>query len=182
MATTARASKFIQFDRVAGPSGGLFCDRYVWMIFMMLFRTPDYHCPRMWARSLKMSRHHKAAPARRPLGAHYGSRPFAEQGRRCGKCGKAGALEVHHVKELAHGGTNDLSNLQVLCREDATSPIHRPVHGVESQAWQAMLVEGSGKRGAAMRRTDIESPQLGIATSPCWGDRPVCTGGRRLQA
>ena len=85
-----------------------------------------------------MSRYHKATPAREWEGIRQ--RVFAEQGRRCSRCGKAGALEVHHVKELAHGGTNDLSNLQVLCREDHIAT-HRPVHGVEAQAWQVLLRE-----------------------------------------
>ena len=37
-------------------------------------------------------------------------------GWRCRRCGRAGRLEVHHVKELASGGRNDLSNLETLCR------------------------------------------------------------------
>ena len=88
-----------------------------------------------------MSANHRATPARAWEGIRQ--KAFAEQGRRCGTCGKAGALEVHHVKELAHGGTNDLSNLQVLCR-DCHIAIHRPVHGVESEAWQVMLKEIRG--------------------------------------
>ena len=68
---------------------------------------------------------------------------FAEQGRRCGKCGKAGALEVHHVKELQRGGTNDLSNLQVLCR-DCHIAAHRPVRGEQELAWQVLLGEIRG--------------------------------------
>ena len=73
------------------------------------------------------------------MGGHIRQKVFAmSRGAGAGSAGKAGALEVHHVKELAHGGTNDLSNLQVLCREDHIA-IHRPVHGVESQAWQVLL-------------------------------------------
>ena len=35
----------------------------------------------------------------------------------CGKCGKAGRLEVDHIKPLEDGGTlYDLGNLQTLCR------------------------------------------------------------------
>ena len=85
-----------------------------------------------------MSRHHKATPAREWEGIRQ--KAFAEQGRRCGKCGKAGALEVHHVKELAHGGTNDPSNLQVLCR-DCHIAAHRPVMGEQELAWQVLLAE-----------------------------------------
>ena len=85
-----------------------------------------------------MSRHH--AEIGQAAWEVIRQRAFAEQGRRCSRCGKAGALEVHHVKELAHGGTNDLSNLEVLCR-DCHIATHRPVHGVESQAWQVLLAE-----------------------------------------
>ena len=35
----------------------------------------------------------------------------------CAKCGKAGRLEVDHIKPLEHGGAvYDLGNLQALCR------------------------------------------------------------------
>ena len=83
-----------------------------------------------------MSRHHKRTPAREWEGIR--ERTFAEQGRRCGTCGKAGALEVHHVKELRHGGTNDPGNLQVLCR-DCHIGAHRPAPGSEVLAWQLLL-------------------------------------------
>ena len=35
---------------------------------------------------------------------------------RCQKCNKAGSLECHHVVSLEAGGTNDLSNLETMCR------------------------------------------------------------------
>ena len=88
-----------------------------------------------------MSRHHRQTPAREWEGIR--ERTFAEQGRRCGKCGKAGALEVHHVKPLKEGGTNDPSNLQVLCR-DCHIGAHRPVMGAEALAWQLLLGESRG--------------------------------------
>ena len=34
---------------------------------------------------------------------------------RCRKCLASTDLEVHHIKERAHGGTNDLANLITLC-------------------------------------------------------------------
>ena len=85
-----------------------------------------------------MSRHH--AEIGQAAWEGIRQRVFAEQGRRCGKCGKAGALEVHHVQELAHGGMNAVSILLVLCR-DCHITAHRPVHEVESQAWQVILKE-----------------------------------------
>ena len=36
---------------------------------------------------------------------------------KCTRCGRYGRLEVHHIKELQFGGTNDMSNLQTLCRD-----------------------------------------------------------------
>ena len=36
-------------------------------------------------------------------------------GYRCRDCGRAGRLEVHHVKALHLGGTNDPANLLALC-------------------------------------------------------------------
>ena len=36
-------------------------------------------------------------------------------GFRCKRCGRAGRMHVDHVKPLADGGTNALSNLQSLC-------------------------------------------------------------------
>ena len=38
-------------------------------------------------------------------------------GYRCRECGKAGALEVDHRVSLRRAGTNDLDNLQALCRK-----------------------------------------------------------------
>ena len=39
-------------------------------------------------------------------------------GRRCTACGRAGRLEVHHLRSLDHGGKPfDLDNLRTLCRE-----------------------------------------------------------------
>lgn len=37
-------------------------------------------------------------------------------GWRCTRCGRAGALEAHHVQHVLQGGTDDLSNLVTLCR------------------------------------------------------------------
>jgi len=37
-------------------------------------------------------------------------------GQRCVKCGSVGRLTVDHVLPLSQGGTNDIHNLQPLCR------------------------------------------------------------------
>ena len=65
---------------------------------------------------------------------------FADKGRRCSKCGKAGALEVHHVKPLEQGGTNDLQNLAILCR-GCHIAAHRPQPHEREQAWQTLVGE-----------------------------------------
>lgn len=36
---------------------------------------------------------------------------------RCRQCGSLDSLEVDHVVAIARGGTNDLTNLQALCRD-----------------------------------------------------------------
>ena len=41
----------------------------------------------------------------------------------CVRCGEAKGLEVHHRVSLAHGGTNDLTNLELRCRR-----CHRAAH------------------------------------------------------
>lgn len=33
----------------------------------------------------------------------------------CVRCGSTRRLEVHHIVELVHGGSNELSNLELLC-------------------------------------------------------------------
>ena len=52
------------------------------------------------------------------IGVNWGFTPI---------CGKAGRLEVHHIKPLEHGGKPfELSNLRTLCREH-----HIRIHGGE---------------------------------------------------
>ena len=59
-------------------------------------------------------------------------------GWRCRKCGRAGALEVHHVKPLQDGGEPyDPANLQTLCRTCHTDT-HRP-HVRGQQEWKELL-------------------------------------------
>lgn len=65
---------------------------------------------------------------------------FALYGRRCQECWKAGRLEVHHKVELQHGGTNDPSNLMVLCR-GCHVEAHRPKAGEQERAWQVLVGE-----------------------------------------
>ena len=67
-------------------------------------------------------------------------------GYRCRTCGRAGRLEVDHIKPLRHGGDEyDPGNLQSLCREDhilktrLENTKHRP-----DPRWQLMVAEIQG--------------------------------------
>ena len=43
---------------------------------------------------------------------------FVRDGYRCKRCGRAGALQCHHVREVASGGDFwDMANLETLCRD-----------------------------------------------------------------
>ena len=86
-----------------------------------------------------MSRHHKATPAREWEGIRQ--KAFAEQGRRCGKCGKAGALEVHHVKELASTAGRII---RIICRYFAGTATSPPTG--QSGARKAVGVAGAFSR------------------------------------
>ena len=46
-------------------------------------------------------------------------------GRKCQLCGCIENLEVHHVRTVRIGGTNDLRNLAVLCRTCHREQVHR---------------------------------------------------------
>lgn len=46
------------------------------------------------------------------------------RGERCSKCGITHGLHVHHVKRLSFGGSNELSNLVLLCER-----CHSEEHG-----------------------------------------------------
>ena len=55
-------------------------------------------------------------PSRRPWGK-VRLKVLDRDGWTCAKCGKAGRLEVDHIKPLEDGGSlYELSNLQSLCR------------------------------------------------------------------
>ena len=67
-------------------------------------------------------------------------------GWRCQKCGKAGRLEVDHKTPLYRGGSNDLDNLQALCRRchlDKTRHDYRggPLPGEEE--WASLIARWS---------------------------------------
>ena len=59
-------------------------------------------------------------------------------GFRCTECGKAGRLEVHHVRPLAWGEANQyaLSNLQALCKAHHIAAHRRKVTPQEAAWWE----------------------------------------------
>ncbi len=60
-------------------------------------------------------------------------------GWRCTSCGKAGALECHHLKPLHRGGLPfDPANIRVLCRSCHFSAHRRPV-SPEVEAWRQLM-------------------------------------------
>ena len=71
-------------------------------------------------------------------------RVLDRDGWRCGKCGLAGALEVHHVRPLHKGGDAwAADNLAVLCRGCHIAAHKRPLTPAEA-AWRALLGEVRG--------------------------------------
>ena len=58
---------------------------------------------------------------------------------RCTKCGKAGRLEVHHLRPVHQGGTDTRDNLVTRCRTCHLAE-HRRV-SAERQAWQRLMRE-----------------------------------------
>lgn len=60
--------------------------------------------------------------------------------RQCDECGKAGRFEVHHRIPVYQGGSNDVENLQILCR-GCHIETYRPQRGERERAWQTMVGE-----------------------------------------
>ena len=66
-------------------------------------------------------------------------RALAGAGWRCGRCGRAGALEVHHKRPLHHGGAPyDPANLEVVCRACHIDVHRRPLTEAEA-AWRRLV-------------------------------------------
>lgn len=85
-----------------------------------------------------MSENHRRMP--RPEWEWTRAQILSRDGRRCRQCGKAGRLEVHHVKHLQDGGTNSPENLTTLCRDCHIRAHARPVSAATS-AWRDFVSE-----------------------------------------
>ena len=60
---------------------------------------------------------------------------------RCTRCGKAGRLEVHHVRPVSEGGVEfDPDNLTALCRRCHFDE-HRPAEHPDVTAWRALVAQ-----------------------------------------
>ena len=59
---------------------------------------------------------------------------------RCRECGKAGVLEVHHIKHVRNGGTDELDNLTTLCRGCHIAK-HRKTKSKAQTAWDIAVRE-----------------------------------------
>ena len=88
-----------------------------------------------------MSRHHRySGMAKGAAWERVRRQALDRDGHRCQKCGRAGRLEVHHVLELAHGGTNDMNNLNTLCRA-CHIDTHRRELPAGGDEWLALVRE-----------------------------------------
>ena len=68
-------------------------------------------------------------------------------GWRCVQCGKAGRLEVDHIKPLHEGGASfALDNLQALCRNHHLRKTWGDRSTLEQRRWRAILddIDGNG--------------------------------------
>ena len=68
------------------------------------------------------------------------SRALNRDGWRCRECGRAGRLEVHHLRSLKDNGTHDLANLRTLCREHHLDA-HRQPKTDNEKAWANLISE-----------------------------------------
>lgn len=74
-----------------------------------LFGCEDHSCGGCGRQPRKKNRPNMS-PTRR-------QRVLERDGHRCQECGATELLEIDHVVPVAHGGTEDESNLQVLCEK-----------------------------------------------------------------
>ena len=91
-----------------------------------------------------MSRYHRETGARHWEGIR--ERVLARDGRRCRDCGKAGRLEVHHVRHLQDGGDNSMGNLRTLCR-DCHIRAHQGPESPERADWRDLVAAIDTERG-----------------------------------
>lgn len=57
----------------------------------------------------------------------------------CERCGSEENLEVHHITKIKDGGTNDLDNLLLLCKD-----CHRGMFGIHGKQRRGLLSVENG--------------------------------------
>lgn len=58
----------------------------------------------------------KANP-RKPISTQTKAKVFARDGFKCCSCGSTELLQIDHIRPHAHGGSDEIDNLQTLCRQ-----------------------------------------------------------------
>ena len=82
-----------------------------------------------------MSRNHAALGREQ---AALRRRCLDRDGWRCARCGSPCDLEMHHVKALADGGGNELSNVEMQCAS-CHIETHRDDRDPDRAAWRRLL-------------------------------------------
>ena len=68
------------------------------------------------------------------------SRALNRDGYRCRECGRAGRLEVHHLRSLKDGGNHALENLRSYCKTHHLE-IHRQPQTASEREWNQLIEE-----------------------------------------
>lgn len=84
---------------------------------------------------------------------------LAKHRHRCAKCGSSNDLQVDHVIALSAGGTDDISNLQILCglcnrkKAGAKNPEHQKVRDMLEERRIAMKNQWAAENAEMYRNT-----------------------------
>lgn len=93
-----------------------------------LVQPPDNRCPRHPYLAPPKKRDEADRFYTRAPWREIRAKALAFYGEKCGKCGTLEDLVVHHVKERRDGGSDELSNLEVVCGR-----CHNREHGRRGQ-------------------------------------------------
>lgn len=103
----------------------------------------DFRCKEHWRKStLKGAAKRQIRPLTETEKNYIRERDFHV----CRQCGEL-AREVDHIVEVADGGTNDPSNLQLLCDRH-----HNEKTRLSQEAWRSGIRRGTSARAQAKRK------------------------------
>lgn len=71
--------------------------------------------------------------------------------KKCVNCGKSNDLHLHHIVPLAIGGTNNISNIVILCSE-----CHGKIHGMSWERHSKLTKEGIQKAKKKGKQIGLE--------------------------